>query len=345
MSARFIPRPRRELPAAETPGGRGPRSPSSTRATPQISRSPVRSITGHDLSKDAVLNRFPTTQKWMNHGQKRDGRWRQPGPRHPAAARPTAAGTTGTHHPDRSVGRQVEVAGRDELGTAVVQTAEGAGRFLRLRSPSPTTAPTSPCTPRRPARSWSPSSSTPPGGGSASTAARSASRPVTNFRCHRGGRYQRFSNGMIVWHPSIGAFAVQGSILAKYTALGGSALGLPDHRRDLHEGGVVQPLPQRRHRRRAVDLRHPADRHRRHLRADPGRSGRRWTGNAAHSATPPPTSCRPGSTRTAATPSSSTASSSTTPATAPTPPSARSTPATASSAAPAGATRSPTSPP
>jgi uncharacterized protein with LGFP repeats len=40
--------------------------------------------------------------------------------------------------------------------------------------------------------------------------------------CHQGGRYQRFGNGMIVWHPSTGAYAVQGLILAKYTALGGS---------------------------------------------------------------------------------------------------------------------------
>lgn len=52
--------------------------------------------------------------------------------------------------------------------------------------------------------------------------------PVSDeLKAHRGGAYQRFQNGMVVWHSSTGAFGVQGPILATYTALGGSAWGYP----------------------------------------------------------------------------------------------------------------------
>ena len=91
--------------------------------------------------------------------------------------------------------------------------------------------------------------------------------------CHQGGRYQRFGNGMIVWHPSIGAFAVQGSILAKYTALGGSAWGYPITDETSTKEGWFNHFRSVDTGAEAVDLRHPADRHRRHSRADPGQVG------------------------------------------------------------------------
>ena len=47
------------------------------------------------------------------------------------------------------------------------------------------------------------------------------------LNAHAGGRYQHFQGGMVVWHPSTGAFVVKGAILAKYTALGGSLWGYP----------------------------------------------------------------------------------------------------------------------
>jgi Ca2+-binding RTX toxin-like protein len=44
-----------------------------------------------------------------------------------------------------------------------------------------------------------------------------------------GGRFQRFSNGDMYWHPDVGAFAVTTPVLARYAALGGpsSPLGFP----------------------------------------------------------------------------------------------------------------------
>ena len=41
------------------------------------------------------------------------------------------------------------------------------------------------------------------------------------------GRYQTFEQGIYVWHPSTGAFSVQGAILDRYGQLGGSAWGYP----------------------------------------------------------------------------------------------------------------------
>lgn len=63
---------------------------------------------------------------------------------------------------------------------------------------------------------------------------------------HHGGRYQHFGNGMIVWHASTGAFAVRARSWPS-TPPGRLRLGVSDHRRVADEGGLVQPLPQRRH--------------------------------------------------------------------------------------------------
>lgn len=41
------------------------------------------------------------------------------------------------------------------------------------------------------------------------------------------GRFQTFQNGIYVWHPNVGAFEVHGSILERYSQLGGSAFGYP----------------------------------------------------------------------------------------------------------------------
>lgn len=41
------------------------------------------------------------------------------------------------------------------------------------------------------------------------------------------GRFQMFQGGLVAWHPTIGAFAVQGAINARYLALGGTRFGYP----------------------------------------------------------------------------------------------------------------------
>lgn len=41
------------------------------------------------------------------------------------------------------------------------------------------------------------------------------------------GRFQMFQGGLVAWHPTIGALAVQGAINARYLALGGTRFGYP----------------------------------------------------------------------------------------------------------------------
>jgi uncharacterized protein with LGFP repeats len=41
------------------------------------------------------------------------------------------------------------------------------------------------------------------------------------------GRFQTFQRGLVVWHPTIGAFEVHGAISAQYLALGGTRFGYP----------------------------------------------------------------------------------------------------------------------
>ncbi len=41
------------------------------------------------------------------------------------------------------------------------------------------------------------------------------------------GRYQSFEYGVVVWHPTTGAFEVHGAIFSKYAERGGSVLGYP----------------------------------------------------------------------------------------------------------------------
>jgi uncharacterized protein with LGFP repeats len=72
----------------------------------------------------------------------------------------------------------------------------------------------------------------------------------------RGGRYQSFEGGIIVWHPALGAHVVQGDILTRYGQLGGSAYGYPstDETATPDGGGRFQPLRGDAWAARGVDL-------------------------------------------------------------------------------------------
>jgi len=48
-----------------------------------------------------------------------------------------------------------------------------------------------------------------------------------------GGCFQAYANGRIYWHPTVGVFEVQGGILTKYLAMGGTGLNPKTNNRDL----------------------------------------------------------------------------------------------------------------
>ena len=76
-----------------------------------------------------------------------------------------------------------------------------------------------------------------------------------------GGRVRRFANGVVTWHPTIGAYAIWGEIGRRFDAIGGAGLRLCAVRRvnrARHER-TLQRLPPASRGRRMVDLLEPGN--------------------------------------------------------------------------------------